>query len=107
MSFFCVADLPAVEMLPGVVRRAVWLEGVMMTFFELEPDTDVPAHDHPHEQITYMVEGAIEFTLGQETRRLNAGEGVCVPSGVRHGARVLGQRTVALDAWNPVREDFK
>ena len=106
MTFFHVADLPAVEQLPGVVRRAVWLEKVMITFFEFEPDTIIPAHEHPHEQITYIVEGEMEFTLDQETRRLGPGEGVCIPSGVRHGARILDQRTVVLDAWHPPREDY-
>jgi len=107
MDFFRVEDLPGVEMLPGVVRRAVWLEGVMVTFFEFEPHTVVPAHDHPHEQITYVVEGGMEFTLGEETRRLSAGEGVCIPPGVRHGARILDRRTVVLDAWHPPREDYQ
>lgn len=107
MDYFRVADLPAVEMLPGLVRRAVWLDQVMLTFFTFEPHTVIPAHEHPHEQITYVVQGALEFTLGKETRRLNAGEGVCIPSGVRHGARTLDEPTVALDAWHPVREDYK
>ena len=107
MAFFRTADLPGVEMLPGVTRRAVWLEGVMMTFYEFEPDTVVPSHDHPHEQISYVVEGRLEFALGQETREIGPGEGVCVPSGIPHSARVLGGRAVVLDAWHPVREEYR
>ena len=107
MDFFRMEDLPGVEMLPGVVRRAVWLEGVMVTFFEFEPQTIVPAHEHPHEQISFVIQGAMEFTLGQETRRLEAGDGVCVPPNVRHSARILNERTVVLDAWHPPREDYK
>lgn len=49
----------------------------------------------------------MEFTLGQETRLLQAGEGVCIPPGVLHGARILDGRTVVLDAWHPPREDYK
>lgn len=107
MTFFHVADLPSVEMLPGVIRRAVWLDNVMVTFFEFEPNTVVPTHDHPHEQITYVVEGEMEFTLGEETRRLRAGEGVCIPPNTPHGARILDRRTLVLDAWHPPREDYK
>lgn len=107
MDFFRVADLSGVEMLPGVTRRAVWLDGVMVTFFEFEPHADIPTHDHPHEQITYVIEGAMEFTLGEETRRLGAGDGVCIPPGMRHSARILDQRTTALDAWHPPREDYQ
>lgn len=107
MGFFRVEDLPEVEMLPGVGRRAVWLEGVMLTFFDFEPNTVVPEHAHPHQQITFVLEGAMEFTLGEETRLLRAGEGVCIEPGVSHGALVQDERTRALDAWHPVREDYQ
>ena len=81
MSFFTVSELPGTEMLPGIVRRAVYLEHTMMTFFSFEPGSVVPEHDHPHEQITYVVQGSMEFALGGETRILRAGEGVCCPPG--------------------------
>ena len=107
MSFFTVNELPGIEMLPGVVRRAVYLEHAMMTFFNFAPGSVVPKHDHPHEQITYVVRGAMEFTLGDETVVLRVGDGVCCPPGVPHGAVVLDEPTVALDAWYPLREEYK
>jgi quercetin dioxygenase-like cupin family protein len=91
MSFFSVSELPGTEMLPGVVRRAVYLEHVMMTFFDFAPGSVVPEHDHPHEQITYVV----------------AGDGVCCPPGVPHSAVILDEHTVALDAWYPLREEYR
>jgi quercetin dioxygenase-like cupin family protein len=107
MSFFVVDELPGTEMLPGVVRRAVYLDNVMVTFFELGPGSVVPEHSHPHEQITYVIQGAMEFRLGEETRVLRAGDGVCIPSGVVHKAVMLDEPTVAVDAWHPVREEYK
>jgi quercetin dioxygenase-like cupin family protein len=107
MSFFTVNELPATEMLPGVVRRAVYLEHAMMTFFDFAPGSVVPVHDHPHEQITYVVTGAMEFTLDDETRVLRAGDVVCCPPNAPHGAVVLDEPTVALDAWYPLREEYK
>jgi len=107
MSFYTVKELPGTEMLPGVVRRAVYLEHVMMTFFDFEPGKVIPEHSHPHEQITYVVQGAMEFTLGEEMRVLRAGDGVCCPANVPHGAVVLDEPTVALDAWYPLREEYK
>jgi quercetin dioxygenase-like cupin family protein len=107
MSFFTVRDLPSTEMLPGIVRRAVYLEHTMMTFFDFEPGSVVPEHSHPHEQITYVVQGAMEFRLGDETRVLRAGEGVCCPPNVPHSAAILDEPTVALDGWYPVREEYK
>ena len=68
MSFFTVNELPGTEMLPGVVRRAVYLEHAMMTFFDFAPGSVIPEHDHPHEQITYVLQGTMEFRLGDERR---------------------------------------
>lgn len=107
MTFFAVNDLPGVAALPGVTRRAVYLDHCMVTFFDFEPGSIIPEHTHPHEQITYVVRGAMRFTLGQETRLLRAHEGVCIPSGVPHGAVILDEPTVALDAWHPLREDYR
>ncbi|HIP96927.1 MAG TPA: cupin domain-containing protein [Anaerolineae bacterium] len=107
MIFFTVPDLPATEMLPGITRRAVYLDNVMLTFFDFEPGAVVPEHAHPHEQITYVLEGAMVFTLGEETRTLRAGDGVCIPPNVPHSASILDALTRAVDAWHPVREDYK
>jgi len=107
MSFFTVNELPATEMLPGVVRRAVYLEHAMMTFFDFAPGSVIPVHDHAHEQITYVVTGAMEFSLGDETRVLRAGDVVCCPPHAPHGATVLDEPTVALDAWYPLREEYR
>ncbi len=107
MTFFTVSDLPGTDMLPGVTRRAVYLDRVMLTFFDFAPGSVVPEHSHPHEQITYVVSGAMEFHLEEETRVLHAGDGVCVPSGAVHSAVVLDGPTTVIDAWHPVREEYK
>lgn len=107
MTFFRGSELPGIEMLPGIQRRAVWQENLMLTFFEFAPASVVPEHAHPHEQITIVVTGEMEFTLDGEVRRLGPGDGVCIPPNVPHSARTLDQPTVAYDAWNPPREDYK
>jgi quercetin dioxygenase-like cupin family protein len=106
MPFFKVEDLPATEMLEGVFRRAVYLEGLMLTFFEFEPGREVAEHAHPHQQISYVLEGEMVFTLAGETRTLRAGEGATVAPNVPHGATFPGPARV-VDAWHPVREDYK
>lgn len=106
MSFFQVKDLPVTEMLEGVFRRAVYLDNLMLTFFDLEPGCEVPEHAHPHEQITYVLEGEMVFTLDGETRTLRAGEGATIPPNVPHSGVFPGPARV-VDAWHPVREDYK
>jgi quercetin dioxygenase-like cupin family protein len=107
MSFFRTSDLPPTEMLPGVMRRAVYLEGVMLTFFEFEPHAVIPEHDHPHQQITYVLAGAMEFNLNGEKRKLGPGDGVLIPPRTPHAAIILEQPCRALDAWHPIRDDYR
>jgi quercetin dioxygenase-like cupin family protein len=106
MPFFKADDLPVTEMMEGVWRRAVYLDNVMLTFFDFEPGRVIPEHAHPHEQISFVLEGEMVFTLDGETRTLQAGEGATVPPNVPHGATFPGPARV-VDAWHPVREDYK
>lgn len=107
MTFFRNKDLPATQMLPGVTRRAVYLDDVMITFFDFEPNAVIPEHHHPHQQITWVISGAMEFDLNGEKRVLRAGEGVLIAPDVIHSAVILDAPCRALDAWHPVREDYR
>jgi quercetin dioxygenase-like cupin family protein len=107
MAYFSTQELPSSKMLPGIGRRAVWLSGVMLTFFTFEPRSVVPEHRHPNEQITWVTRGAMRFTLDGETRILRPGDGACIPANAPHSAVVLDEATEAVDAWSPPREDYK
>jgi len=78
----------------------------MMTFFEFEQGAVIPEHSHPHEQISYVLEGELEFTLKGVSRVLAKGQGVVILSGEEHSARVTRGPAKALDAWYPIREDY-
>lgn len=106
MAFFRTEDLPATEMLPGVTRRAAYLDDVMLTFFEFEPGAIIPEHNHFHQQITWIVSGAMEFDLDGKKRILQAGDGVLIPPDVPHSAVILDKPCRALDAWHPIRDDY-
>jgi quercetin dioxygenase-like cupin family protein len=107
MTYFSIGELPSTPMLPGVERRAAWLEEVMLTFFVFQPGSIVPDHRHPNEQITVVTRGAMQFTLAGETRILRKGDGVRIPPNVPHSALVLDEVTEAYDAWSPPRDDYK
>jgi len=107
MHFFNIPELPATDMLPGIERRAVWLDQVMLTFFVFQPRAIVPEHAHENEQITVVTRGALQLTMGNETKILRAGDGVCIPPNITHNALVLDEITEAYDAWGPPREDYK
>lgn len=107
MRFFRESDLQTRKVLNGIVLKAVSGDKTMMTFFEFEPNAIIPSHKHPHEQITYVIEGEMEFTVEGETRILKKGDGVVILSNQEHSAKVLDKSTKAVDAWHPIREDYK
>jgi quercetin dioxygenase-like cupin family protein len=107
MTFFRKEELPATEMLPGVTRRAAYLDDVMITFFDFEPGTVIPEHHHPHQQITWVVSGAMEFDRAGEKQVLRAGDGVLIAPDVPHSAIILDEPCQAIDAWHPIREDYR
>ena len=107
MTFFNLSQLKIKQVLEGITVKSVSQDNTMLTFFEFEPFSIIPAHKHPNEQITYILEGKMEFTLEGNTKVLSAGEGVVIPSNIEHSAKVLDVQTKAIDTWNPVREDYK
>jgi len=107
MFFFRKSELRPTQLLEGITLRAVSGDKTMMTFFEFEPHALIPRHRHVHEQITYVIEGEIEFTVDGETRLLSTGDGVIILSNREHSARTLGKPAKALDAWYPIREDYR
>ena len=106
MSFFSESDLQEKELLEGITLRVVSGEKTMMTIFEFERGSAIPSHRHPHEQITYILEGELEFTVEGETKLLRKGDGVVIPSNHEHSVKVLKAPAKAVDAWYPRREDY-
>ncbi len=91
----------------GVVARA--LVGEQMTFavVDLEPDSDVQEHRHPHEQAGLVLRGSLVFTIGGETRELGPGDAYLIPGGVPHHVRTGPAGATVVDAFSPPREDWE
>jgi quercetin dioxygenase-like cupin family protein len=101
------SDWPEVEAAPGVQRRVLSCGNqVMVVQFRIAAGAEVPAHTHPHEQVGHVVAGRMQFRIGDEVRDLGPGEGYSVPGGVVHGAMGVTD-VIAVDSFNPVREDYR
>lgn len=59
----------------GVTRRILAHDGKMMAVeVNFAAGAVGPMHNHPHEQLTYVLSGEFEFTIGEETRVVSAGD---------------------------------
>ena len=102
-----VSDVEPVEMVPGVWRRTLsWGERLMVVQVVLEEGAVVPVHRHPHEQITYIVEGKLSMDVEGQTYVLVPGDSLLFPADVEHGAIAL-KRTLVVDTFSPSREEYK
>jgi quercetin dioxygenase-like cupin family protein len=91
---------------PGVEIRTTAGLALMLSMVTFEPDSVVPDHAHPHEQMGMMISGRLEFTVGGVTRGLGPGDMWRIPGGVVHRVRALQGPAVALDVFHPIREDY-
>ncbi len=107
MSFVTLAALPVKEIFDGKVRgHYAHLDHMTVGEVHLNANTTVPIHRHPHEQVTYIIDGQFEFTVGDKTTVLKPGMAAIIPGNTPHGGRTLTACRV-LDVFSPVREDYK
>jgi quercetin dioxygenase-like cupin family protein len=95
------------QIFPGVFINTVAGENTMISIVELEPRAEVLPHKHPHEQMGLLLSGELTFTIGDETRTIKPGEMWRIPGGVVHGCIAGSEPTVAIDVFNPIREDYR
>jgi quercetin dioxygenase-like cupin family protein len=107
-SFHHWTDVPQEQLKPDLSRRLVTGERVMVAQVELQRGCIVPQHAHVHEQISYVLDGRLELTVGGETAEtyeLAAGDILVIPSNIPHSARAL-EDTRVVDVFSPPREDW-
>lgn len=98
--------MPVEELNPLIGRQFVYGERAMLARVLLRKGAVVPEHSHDNEQITYILEGALRFTMGNgQVITVAAGEVLVIPSHMPHRAEAL-EDTVDLDIFTPPRADW-
>jgi len=102
-------DIPLEELKPGLGRRLVTGDRMMIAHVYLDKDCVVPWHSHDNEQLTYILKGALEFSLGDQDRPqvvvVHEGEVLVIPSNLPHQAVAL-EDTLDVDIFCPPRADW-
>jgi quercetin dioxygenase-like cupin family protein len=86
-------------------REMVVGDRVMLARVFLKKDAHVPEHHHHNEQVTYILEGALKFSIAGREVVVKAGEVLCIPPNMPHEAWAL-EDTLDLDVFTPPREDW-
>jgi quercetin dioxygenase-like cupin family protein len=95
-----------VESLNEVIgRQMIVSTNVMVARILLKKGAKVPLHSHHNEQVSYVLEGALQFFIDDREIMVSAGEVLCIPPHMPHEA-IAREDTVSLDIFNPPRQDW-
>ena len=106
MHVATLASLPAKNIFPGITGRYAHSGRLTIGEVELAAGSLVPEHQHPHDQLTYVLTGQAECTAGGESCVLKPGMCALIPGGTPHRVRALTACRV-LDVFTPVRDDLR
>ncbi len=99
-------SIPVEHLNPLIERQFVYGERAMLARLTLRKGASVPEHSHANEQITYILEGALRFTMGDgRVITVRAGQVLVIPSNMPHRAEAL-EDTLDLDIFTPPRADW-
>ncbi len=94
------------EVGPGVRRKLLaYDKDLMALIVEFKKDSIGYLHKHYHTQISYIVSGSFEVTIGTEKKVQKAGDAYYLQSNIEHGVVAL-EDSLLVDIFTPAREDF-
>ena len=93
--------------LGGGIKRKILSHGEQMMAVEVHFEVGAVGamHTHPHVQISYVLEGEFEATIGGETKIISKGDTYYTLPDVPHGVVCL-KKGILLDIFTPERQDF-
>ncbi|MGR5232809.1 cupin domain-containing protein [Vibrio rotiferianus] len=99
-------DIPVEDLGEGISRKVLaHSENMMSVEVHFETGAIGAMHNHPHEQLTYVLSGEFEFTIGNEKKIVKAGDTMYKEPDIEHGCVCL-KAGVLIDTFTPMRKDF-
>ena len=105
MTFVRLDEICRKELVPGFKCRFVHTEHMTLGYWDIEKGSSLPEHSHPHEQVSSIIEGIFEMTVGDTTRVLKKGDVAVISGGETHSGRAITDCRI-IDAFYPVRDDY-
>ena len=101
-------DMPKERVTDSLERRLITADRMMLAHVYLDKGCIVPKHSHENEQLTYILEGALHFWIGEDGEEeviVRSGEVLVIPSNVPHRAEAI-EDTLDVDIFSPPRQDW-
>ncbi len=93
---------------PGIERCMVnWNDELMAVKVRFKDQAVGVPHQHQlHTQLSFVLAGRFEVTLGERVRILEVGDSFLAPKDCLHGVVALENDSILLDVFTPARRDF-
>ncbi|ANN29384.1 cupin domain-containing protein [Vibrio vulnificus] len=99
-------DITLEDLGQGISRKVLAHSDNMMSVeVHFETGAIGAMHSHPHEQLTYVLSGEFEFTIGDEKKIVKTGDTMYKEPNIEHGCVCL-KAGVLIDTFTPMRKDF-
>src|SRR5678816_3826050 len=108
VTWYSWDQMPREAVSPMLDRKFITGNRMMLAHVYLKKGCVVPRHQHENEQLTYILEGALKFWIGEDESQeviVRAGEVLHIPSNVFHKAEAL-EDTLDVDIFDPPRQDW-
>jgi quercetin dioxygenase-like cupin family protein len=107
-AFAQFAAIPPQQIWEGVVVRALHGEQATLGLVELAPNSVVPEHTHPNEQMGVLVRGSFSrFRIAGESQEIRPGDTWRIPGGVPHEVETGPEGALVVELWSPPRRDWE
>jgi len=104
-GFGALEKLPWERINDKIERRVLAGKHGMIVWWKIKAGAHAGAHQHPHEQIVWMLKGKMDFRIGNERRSMVAGDVAVIPGNTEHEG-FFPEDTEVVDIFAPPREDF-
>jgi quercetin dioxygenase-like cupin family protein len=106
MPFFDITNLKVTEVIPGYKARSIHTGSMTFLYWTVTAGASMPVHSHVHEQVSHVLSGIFELTVGDEKNELAPGRIAVIPPNVPHGG--IAKKDCQLhDVFLPERDDYK
>ena len=105
MPLIQITEIPSKSLLAGYEAQFVHTASATFSHVTVKAGSLLPTHSHPHEQVSYVLEGEFELTVDGVAYKLVPGQLFVIPSNIPHSGMAITDAFI-LDVFTPVREDY-
>lgn len=103
--FNALVALPWERVTGKIERRILAGQQGKIVGWKMKAGAHAAAHQHPHEQIVWMLKGKMDFRIGSDRRSMLGGDVAVIPGNTEHEGH-FPEETEVVDIFVPPREDF-